>query len=863
MLFSKKRQLYICEDCSFEFKLDDRHPKRRIFISYGHDENSIIAWQLKKDLESRGYEAWFDIDRLKTGGDWEKYIEEGLDWVSEMPEEGRFVLLMTPYSVRRPDGYCLNELARALQRRLKIIPVMVANSEVPTSIMHKKWLDIQDCVPLSKNLDKYKIKFELLIKALEEKSVENNVSHTANDSTVEQSQNAGLTAAQNIGRPTFRRVFIGYGGHEQLSLVERIKSDLKARGHEVWFDKDRINGDDKERYIEEGIQWLSEMPETGRFILIMAPNTVRRPDGVCLNETIIISQKRIPIIPIMVSWCEPPLSICRIQWLDMQDCVPVGQKQERYYVKFERLIEALENDSIDIEGVQSRLLHILDPIPFDADIAHHILKFTGRKCLFSKIGDWLNDESASKIFWISGGPGSGKSALSSWLGYYWPEVAAFHLCKEGNAQKSDIKRCIMSVAYQLSTQLPEYQAKLNMLNLEELIQLHSTDELFDELIIKPLSGIYRNKKMIVIIDSIDEAVHENENGLSELLSLKVSRTPGWLRFVITSRPDKWVNRLIKGNRQYSLDPGSIENQNDIHDYVYSVLKPLLNDGQAIKAAETIIKKSEGVFLYAECACNDILNGSISIDRPDDFPKSLGGAYVQYFKRQFPDINYYKGKMRQALEAVVASQEPLSIKNAAEIYGKPEKEMEDTYYALDPLFTISEGIIKPFHSSIIDWLAYSDRAGQYFVSIKKGHERFAVYGMEQYNKGIGEMSGYFKAYLPAHLIALGKWDDVNSILRDPQYISSPNIGILKIKKYWESLEKISPYKMVDAYKEYLDAPEKHELPLMIRIGVLLFVCGHEEDALKLFDRLKGQYNNVENIPDLKSLSIMIETAKNNK
>jgi TIR domain len=85
----------------------------RIFLSYGHDEHSVLAQRLKADLEDRGHDVWFDVERLKPGGDWERYIEEGFDFTSQEKEIGRFILLMTPHSVRRPDGYCLNELARA------------------------------------------------------------------------------------------------------------------------------------------------------------------------------------------------------------------------------------------------------------------------------------------------------------------------------------------------------------------------------------------------------------------------------------------------------------------------------------------------------------------------------------------------------------------------------------------------------------------------------------------------------------------------------------------------------------------------------------------------------------------------------
>jgi len=78
----------------------------------GHDEHAVLAERLKRDLKARGHEVWSDVERLKPGGDREAYVEEGLNWVSQEPRCGRVVLLMTPHSVRRPDGYYLNEVMR-------------------------------------------------------------------------------------------------------------------------------------------------------------------------------------------------------------------------------------------------------------------------------------------------------------------------------------------------------------------------------------------------------------------------------------------------------------------------------------------------------------------------------------------------------------------------------------------------------------------------------------------------------------------------------------------------------------------------------------------------------------------------------
>src|SRR5262249_34860689 len=137
---------HVCRGCERVFDEPPSPAALRIFLSYGHDEHAGLAQTLKRDLDARGHSVWFDLNRLRPGGDWEHYIEQGLEWVARDVAKGRLILLMTPHSVRRPDGYCLNELARALALGLALVPVMVVWSEPPLSICRIQWLDMQDCL---------------------------------------------------------------------------------------------------------------------------------------------------------------------------------------------------------------------------------------------------------------------------------------------------------------------------------------------------------------------------------------------------------------------------------------------------------------------------------------------------------------------------------------------------------------------------------------------------------------------------------------------------------------------------------------------------------------------------------------------
>jgi hypothetical protein len=124
-MFNKKKNVYVCEDCSYEFASEKRFVAKHLFISYGHDEHASLALRIRDDLVARGHHVWFDEEQLKAGQDWEGFIERGLEDLVGHRGDSAVILLLTPHAVRRPDGYCLNEVARALIRRLSIVPLMV------------------------------------------------------------------------------------------------------------------------------------------------------------------------------------------------------------------------------------------------------------------------------------------------------------------------------------------------------------------------------------------------------------------------------------------------------------------------------------------------------------------------------------------------------------------------------------------------------------------------------------------------------------------------------------------------------------------------------------------------------------------
>ena len=116
-------------------------------------------------------------------------------------------------------------------------------------------------------------------------------------------------------------------------------------------------------------------------------------------------------------------------------CIPIGEKEELYQSRYERLLKAIEENQLDFEGNQSKLLSTLEPIQFTADITKLLRDFTGRKWVFDELDAWLQTPSGKKLFWILGEPGVGKSAIAAWVRENRREIAAFHFCDINSEEK--------------------------------------------------------------------------------------------------------------------------------------------------------------------------------------------------------------------------------------------------------------------------------------------------------------------------------------------------------------------------------------------------------------------------------------------
>ncbi|RHY37919.1 hypothetical protein DYB34_003801 [Aphanomyces astaci] len=520
---------------------------------------------------------------------------------------------MTPHAVRRNGGYCLNEVARAVQLGLSIFPVLVMDCEQPQSIANLPFFDLRDCIPrhhldgggaavsssglkgygvvgVSSTTDVWELDLESALASPRFLDKMNRIVAMLELCDSMLSYHAPLVGGvANWGKchdpattrggthtpATFAdkaslhveqsRYFLSYGDM-CATLGRALYRDLVARGFHVHpqsqYPRKSVMAEHEEDDRLEALHWTHQL-NSGKLVLFITPGSVGRPHGVCLNEISLAMTIGLNFVPLMIRQCEIPLSICRIQWLDMTDVssfhtTPWTLHHARYSTRREQLIAALNGRvGLDQEGQQARL--------FD---------------------EWVTSppSNARRVFLLTGVIGSGKTALAAHIIQNRPEVVAFHLASHEGEQTQNGRRCVLNLVYQLTTQLPAYANVLKYVAstytslymyvymwrsqkepLEEVVFVRNLADLVQELLVAPLERIATPPSTMCFPCADDNLV--------AILTASMNRWPAWMRFVFTSREDPRVLSLLQAYMAppIALDLACAQSKRDVREYLDTAL----------------------------------------------------------------------------------------------------------------------------------------------------------------------------------------------------------------------------------------------------------------------------------------------------
>ena len=331
------------------------------------------------------------------------------------------------------------------------------------------------------------------------------------------------------------------------------------------------------------------------------------------------------------------------------------------------------------------------------------------------------------------------------------------MCKYNDKTSTNLVRIIKSMAFYLLIQNEEYASRIAELDFQSIERMQ-LEELFKKLIVEPLNGIKKDKKVIYLLDALDELEATDAISFLNLLKEYKEFIPSWFKIVISTRKEPHLLPFLKvfNPREIILD--SKENIEDLKEYC-------LNNPNNIKLTEkeidTLIVKSEGSFQYLKQALDEYDTWDI-----DSIPNGINSIYQLAFKRI---TSTHKEEINKLLSIMTAAYEPLSVDELKNISSLNNDTIKTCFERLCSYLINKNGKISFCHKSVSDWLNDYNNNPIYYISKEDGNNLICNY--IESNIDLWEFDDYLLNYGFKHLILDKRIDALKEVL------SSNNIKII--------------------------------------------------------------------------------------
>ena len=398
---------------------------------------------------------------------------------------------------------------------------------------------------------------------------------------------------------------------------------------------------------------------------------------------------------------------------------------------------------------EDEVLRNLVQSEFKGDIEFHVQRFQEdtRGWVFSKVENWLDDRnSQNRVMVICGNAGMGKSVISAVVCKKMQvagRLCGSHFIQHNNVRYRKPQLMLQSLACHMCHALPEFKLAL----VEQLTRNTGKDlndmgveELFALLFKEPLSSVEDpGRNMLIVIDGLDESDYHDRNELLEVIVNHFCKLPMWIRFLVTSRPERNIAKILRHLQPFQLEAEDEQNQNDIKRFIGKKLECIPEAENTNDIVENLVEKSEGLMLYAYFLLLYIEENPSVLKQGDEkgnLPLGISAVYHRYFKRLeselMTELGIKEDSFLNFLSALAASREPLPIEFASRLLLSSTTAMANKRKLLKAINSVSSLLpvrgdrLHIFHKSIKDWLTDECCYGvhDFTVDEKEGHRILA-------------------------------------------------------------------------------------------------------------------------------------------
>jgi tetratricopeptide (TPR) repeat protein len=296
-------------------------------------------------------------------------------------------------------------------------------------------------------------------------------------------------------------------------------------------------------------------------------------------------------------------------------------------------------------------------------------RFAGREWLMAKVDAFLQEE-ARGYFVLEAGAGLGKTTF---LAHLVKAREYIHHFVELAPGPEGIDPTLRNLAAQL----------IRAWDLDPYLADHilpggasRSDSLYALLteVARKRDETRPDKKIVVVIDALDEAAAPQEKG--NVLGLP-PRLPEGVYFIVSQRPvDVRLNTTVK-RHVFQLTADQPKNQEDMRTYLEAaatwqgVARELrAKDYTSEEFVETLLRKCQGVWIYLHYVVSEIERGERSPLDLEALPENVWQYYAQYLRR-WRNQDAWDFEFRPLLGTLAAAQEALSLPRLCVLAGVPE------------------------------------------------------------------------------------------------------------------------------------------------------------------------------------------------
>jgi hypothetical protein len=460
--------------------------------------------------------------------------------------------------------------------------------------------------------------------------------------------------------------------------------------------------------------------------------------------------------------------------------------------------------------------------PLPEKINKYIDQFTGRTWVLPKILEWY-EKTSERLLLITGDPGTGKSMVTAWLAGSGPlpddpapgimlpdnilfngllprrqlerlrnQVKAVYFC-QADGDSVNPGNMAHNLADQLTGMVQGFDNEIKAILSERIvlapvlnigtveaggsvtgisikeIDLKDLDDRtrFNRSVREPLANLYKRgfiDPMLLLIDSLDEALSYSGSIKIPNLLATLSDLPIQVRFLATTRPDPRVLQLFYQIRKLDLVDDAPPDSKDVRHFTYVRLPAAIGETGRSDLAMRVGEASKGIFLYGRLVVEDLLEdlkrGSLPADLT--FPPGLSGYYNRFLERELgKDIDRWRTTYRPVLGTVAIAQGHDGL-DKGQLEKITQQDVEKILLAclqyMDGAYP--EGPFRVFHRSLAEFLLESKENIYYRIDAPSMHALIAdyYYSLQDGTPPLGKWDDYALLYLWVHLEGASRLKD---------------------------------------------------------------------------------------------------------